>query len=99
MLLRMADAIYGQRDPAERFYESSAQKVEKVGAEYVLSLNVPFADRTEVDLARHDGELYVTVGSFRREISLPRVLANRRTLGASIDDGRLKVRFGDAAPK
>jgi arsenite-transporting ATPase len=96
MLLRMAGAIYAKRDPSERFYESSPQKVEKVDGEYVLSLNVPFADRSDVDLARHDGELYVTIGSYRREISLPRVLANRQTLGASIDDGRLKVRFGDA---
>ena len=99
MLLKMAEAIYAGRDPAERFYESAPQKVEKVGGEYVLTLTVPFADRSDVDLARHDGELYVTVGSFRREISLPRVLAQRQTLGASIDDGRLKVRFGDAAKK
>ena len=45
---------------------------------------------------RHDGELFITVGSYRREISLPRVLAQRETLGATIDDGELKVRFGSA---
>ena len=94
MLLRMADAVYGQRDPAEHFYEGSSQRVEKVGAEYVLSLKVPFVDRSEIELSRHDGELFVTIGNYRREIALPRVLAQRETKGAAMEDGELKVRFG-----
>jgi arsenite-transporting ATPase len=94
MLLRMADAVYGDRDPAERFYEGTTQRVEKSGQEYVLALRLPFAERGDVDLARHDGELFVTVGNYRRDIALPRVLASRATLGAVIEDGELKVRFG-----
>jgi arsenite-transporting ATPase len=94
MLLRMAETIYGDRDPTDRFYEGSAQRVEKVGSEYVLSLKVPFADREDITLARQDGELFVTVGSYRREVALPRVLAARNTLGAAIEAGELRVRFG-----
>jgi len=94
MLLRMADAIYGERDPADRFYEGTTQRVEKSGQEYVLALRLPFAERGDVDLARHDGELFITVGNYRREIALPRVLASRTTLGAVIEEGELKVRFG-----
>ena len=93
MLLRMADAIYGERDPSERFYTGTSQRVERKGSEYVLALKVPFVDRGEVDLSRHDGELFVTVGNYRREIALPRVLANRETVGATIEDGELRVRF------
>ncbi|OLB83263.1 MAG: hypothetical protein AUI15_36245 [Actinobacteria bacterium 13_2_20CM_2_66_6] len=51
------------------------------------------ADVTYVDLSRHNGELYVTIGNYRREISLPRVLAQRETAGAAIKDGELRVRF------
>jgi arsenite-transporting ATPase len=94
MLLRMAEAIYGDRDPTDRFYHGSSQRVEKVGSEYVLALKVPFADREDVTLARQDGELFVTVGSYRREVVLPRVLASRTTLGAAIEGGELRVRFG-----
>jgi len=54
---------------------------------------VPFVDRSAVDLSRHNGELYVTIGNYRREISLPRVLAKRDTGGATIQDGELRVRF------
>jgi arsenite-transporting ATPase len=93
MLLRMAKATYGDRDPAEHFATSSPQRIDKQGSDYVLTLKVPFVDRSAVDLSRHNGELYVTVGNYRREISLPRVLANRDTAGATIQDGELRVRF------
>jgi arsenite-transporting ATPase len=93
MLLKMAATIYGEQDPAAHFYEGSSQRVEKRGGEYVLALKAPFVERGEVALARHDGELFVTVGNYRREIVLPRVLAGRQTVGAAIEDGELRVRF------
>jgi arsenite-transporting ATPase len=93
MLLKMAETIYGEQDPAAHFYEGSSQRVEKRGGEYVLTLKAPFVERGEVALARHDGELFVTVGNYRREIVLPRVLAGRQTVGAVIEDGELRVRF------
>jgi arsenite/tail-anchored protein-transporting ATPase len=93
MLLRMAKATYGARDPAERFATSSPQRIDKDGTDYVLTLKVPFVERSDVELSRHNGELYVTVGNYRREISLPRVLAKRETAGATIQDGELRVRF------
>ena len=93
MLSRMAAAIYGDRNPADRFATSNSQRIDKDGSEYVLTLKVPFVDRSDVDLSRHNGELYVTVGNYRREIALPRVLARRDTAGASILDGELRVRF------
>ena len=93
MLERMAAATYGDRDPADHFVHTSPQRIEKDGAEYVLSLKVPFVDRSAVDLSRHNGELYVTIGNYRREIALPRVLAQRETAGAAIQDGELRVRF------
>ena len=93
MLSRMAQAVYGDRDPAEHFAITNPQRIDKEGSDYVLTLKVPFADRSAIDLSRHTGELYVTVGNYRREISLPRVLAQRDTAGASVHGGELRVRF------
>ena len=93
MLERMAAATYGDLDPADRFVTASPQRIEKNGTDYVLSLKVPFVGRSDVDLSRHNGELYITVGNYRREITLPRVLAQRETAGAAILDGELRVRF------
>jgi len=99
MLSRMARAIYGDEDPAQRFATSNPQRIDKDGTDYVLALKVPFVDKSAVDLSRHDGELYVTVGNYRREITLPRVLARRETAGASIEGGELKVRFAPRTEK
>ncbi|HSP08823.1 MAG TPA: ArsA family ATPase [Candidatus Dormibacteraeota bacterium] len=99
MLSRMAEAVYGDRDPAEHFAISNPQRIDKEGSDYVLTLKVPFADRSAIDLSRHNGELYVTVGNYRREISLPRVLAQRDTGGASVQGGELRVRFTKRAEK
>jgi arsenite-transporting ATPase len=93
MLERMAKATYGDQDPAQIFVTSSPQRIDKDGNDYVLSLKVPFVDRSAVDLSRHNGELYVTIGNYRREISLPRVLSKRDTAGAVIKNGELRVRF------
>jgi arsenite-transporting ATPase len=93
MLARMADAIYADADPTTRFAITNPQRIDKDGQDFVLTLKVPFVDKSAVDLSRHNGELYVTVGNYRREITLPRVLARRDTGGASIEDGELRIRF------
>src|SRR3979490_1459558 len=93
MLLRMAQETYGQRDPSEHFTTSMPQRIEKDGTDYVRTLKVPFARPSAVDLNRPNGELYVTIGNYRREISLPRVLAQRDTSSATVRDGELRVRF------
>jgi arsenite-transporting ATPase len=94
MLKRMADSIYADTDPSQRLYVGSPQRIEKVGSEYVLALKLPFMEKSDIDLSRHDGELSIKVGNYRREVSLPRVLAARPTLGAAMDGDELKVRFG-----
>jgi arsenite/tail-anchored protein-transporting ATPase len=94
MLNRMADSVYGDGDPSQRLYLGNPQRIEKVGSEYVMALKLPFMEKTDIDLARHDGELSIKVGGYRREVSLPRVLAGRPTVGAAMDGDELKIRFG-----
>lgn len=64
----------------------------------VLSLALPFVTRAEVDLARNGDELVVTVGSYRRLLTLPSGLSRLKVAGARVEDGRLQVRFTDPAP-
>ena len=54
--------------------------------------------RDDVDLARNGDELVVTVGSYRRLLTLPAGLARLRVAGARVADGVLRVRFGEGAP-
>ncbi|MEV5002945.1 ArsA family ATPase [Nocardioides sp. LML1-1-1.1] len=64
----------------------------------VVHLALPFVTRAEVDLARNGDELVMTVGSYRRLLTLPAGLARLAVAGARVVDGELRVRFAEPAP-
>ncbi len=59
----------------------------------VLHLALPLACKADVDLARNGDDLVVTVGSYRRLLTVPAGLARHRVAGARVEDGELQVRF------
>jgi len=67
--------------------------VERSGEEFVLSLALPLADRSQMDLARSGDDLVVTVGGYRRIFALPSALRRCTVVGAALREGRLRVRF------
>ena len=93
MLRRMADAIYGDRDPSHIFYAGSPQVVSKQGEQYQLSLKLPFTAKGDVKLTRAADELTLSLGNWRRNIVLPRVLAVREIEKASFAEDQLVVTF------
>jgi len=95
-LEEMADSIYADRDPATIFYASVPQRIRKTGDHYELLLHLPFVSRDELDLSHREGELFVTVGPYKREISLPRVLNGKAVQSAKLEEGMLRVVFGSA---
>lgn len=89
----LAQDVYGEDDPFAVPLGPPPIEVERAGDAAVLRLALPFADRSEVQLARHGHELVVTVGSQRRLLALPPVLARQRVEGARVEGGALRVRF------
>lgn len=63
----------------------------------VAHLALPGATREQVDLARNGDDLVVTVGSYRRLLTLPASLARLRIAGARVEQGELQARFVDPA--
>jgi arsenite-transporting ATPase len=92
-LLNLARELYGPDDPYDSGPAAPASTVERDGAEYVLRLPLPFADRTDVALARSGDELVLTVAGERRLLTLPSGLRRCVTVGAAMRDGALHVRF------
>lgn len=90
----LAESIYGDRDPADIFHREVPQRVRKVGQHYELVLHLPFVDKDEVSVSAREDELFVTVGPYKREISLPRVLHGKVTTSAKLEEGLLRITFG-----
>jgi arsenite-transporting ATPase len=91
-----ATEVYGDDDPSARRHKGEPMSVAKVRGRYVLKLELPFADRDELDLGRRGDELVITVGPYRRSVLLPDSLRRRSVEGASLKGGTLKVTFGEA---
>lgn len=97
MLRDFGAGLYGDLDAAGVLFEGEPLEVTRAGNVHVLRLDLPFADRDDLEVGRRDDELLVRVGPYRRSVMLPDSLRRRPVVGAALAKGRLEVRFG-AAP-
>jgi len=100
LLGQMGDELYGGRDGLELLHRDEPIRVRKRGESYVLSMRLPFADRTDLDVFRKADELFVRVGAYKRNLMLPQTLQRLDVKEASFVEDRLEVRFArePAAP-
>jgi arsenite-transporting ATPase len=96
-LAALAEDLYAGSDPLARPRGAGPYRVTRTGSGAVLHLALPFVTRAEVGLARNGDELVVTVGSYRRLLTLPAGLGRLQVAGAGVDEGELRVRFREAA--
>jgi arsenite-transporting ATPase len=92
-LAEVGAALYGTADP---FAAPTAPPPLRLAADE-LTLDLPGAERGDVDLARKGDELIITTGPYRRILALPSSLARRKISGAVLRDGVLRVRFTSEA--
>ena len=93
-LRRLADALYGDRNPAEVMTASQAHQIESDGQEgYYLIVPLPFAEKGDLDLYRAADELTLRVGPYRRNIVLPYALWNLDIENARFEQSRLRIHF------
>jgi arsenite/tail-anchored protein-transporting ATPase len=97
MLGELGKLLYGDADPAQTFYRGRPYSVAREDGEFILSVELPFAAKEQISLSRHADELVIDLGTWRRNLVLPRILVEATTLGAKFDDHILKIRF--AAPE
>ncbi len=93
-LASFADAAYDGHDPLALPESGEGPlTITRTDTGAVLKIALPFAQRQDVDLARHGDDLVVTVGSYRRLLSLPAALSRHTVTAARVEDGALQVRF------
>jgi arsenite-transporting ATPase len=95
MLRAVADKLYGEHDPTEFFYRGKAHYIEKEDEHYTLSFDLPYTSKEQISLVRSGDELIIHVGSYRRNIILPRTLVSLALKGAKFENDKLVIRFDD----
>lgn len=93
----VGEELYGDDDPVARLSVGSPFRVEDLDEQVVLVLSIPFAEKGAVDVLRHQDELFITVGPYRRSFVLPDSLKRRHVQRAQLVDGELRVTFGKDA--
>jgi arsenite-transporting ATPase len=97
-LTELARAVYDGADPLAAPAGDGPFRVRRTRSGAVLHLALPGVTRAEVDLARTGYELVVTVGSYRRLLTLPAALAGLQVGGARVEADELQVRFREPDP-
>lgn len=89
----LACEIYGATDPADVLFSEEAIKVTREQGGTALRIRLPFTGKHEVELSHAGDELFVKVGSFKRNVSLPQTLRRATVRSATFEDDWLKVTF------
>jgi arsenite-transporting ATPase len=99
-LRRLADEIYGDRDPSKLLSTGTAHKFEsQSNGDYILRVPIGFAAKEDVDLYRSSDEITLRVGPYRRNIVLPTALYDMEIADAKFSDHNLNIRFLKPASK
>ncbi len=96
-LAGFAVQLWGGADASARLVDHQPLRIQREGEQVVLSIELPFTERDEVDLTRNVDELFIAVGPHRRNLVLPESLRRREICTANLVDGRLQVSFGSPA--
>ena len=95
-LAGFAAQLWGGTDPSARLVDDQPLRIRRDGEQVVLSIELPFTERDEIDLTRNVDELFIAVGPHRRNLVLPESLRRREICSANLVEGRLQVAFGSS---
>jgi arsenite-transporting ATPase len=93
MLDRLAAELFADARPEALLHDRITQEL-SVGAEDAeLRIELPFARKGEIAVAKVGLDLVVRVGGHKRTLALPPALGDYRPTGATFEDGALRVTF------
>jgi arsenite-transporting ATPase len=95
-LREVADELYGSLpglDPAPPAATAELMRVEQRHDGFVLPMALPLAERADVDAVRAGDDLVISVGPYRRVLTLPSMLRRCVVAGGQFDGQELQVRF------
>lgn len=95
----LADMLFGSSDPIEIYSTEKPMRMYEEDGRQILALKIPFRidDSRRVELYNRKDLLIVTMGSYKRMITLPHSYASMEVGGAEFVDGWLKIRFEEEA--
>lgn len=92
-LNKLGDSLYGDINPGEILFKKKIFELSENKEGYVLSINMPFVDKRELELLQKDGEITIAIKNEKRKILLPTKLQGKGIVGAKYEAGQLNISF------
>src|SRR6266511_3019266 len=93
LLEAMANEVYADNDVTGILYRDDPIRVRRRGNGYSLTMRLPFVSRDDMDIHRRGDELFVRVGSYKRNLILPQTLKRLDVRGANFVGDHLEIAF------
>lgn len=92
-LSEAAKQIFGETDPGAILFRDKIFEVKKETDGYLFVLNIPFADKGDMDMGQKGSELMIQIKNEKRCFTLPDVLRNKTVQSAKYTAGQLFIKF------
>jgi arsenite-transporting ATPase len=97
-LAELAETVFGDTDPTLIHHRGPVQEVVQEGDSYILKLPLPHVEMDKVLMTKKGDEMVVEIGNFKRDITLPSILANHEATRARFVNGSLEIHFSSPVP-
>jgi arsenite-transporting ATPase len=94
LLDEMGREVYGDRPVTDVLFRDDPIRVRRRGGGYVMLMRLPFVSRDDMDIHRRGEELFVRVGTYKRNLVLPQTLQRLEVRGANFVGDHLEIAFG-----
>ncbi|MDB5099134.1 MAG: arsenic-transporting ATPase [Cyanobacteria bacterium RYN_339] len=90
-LTAFGEQVWPSSDATARQTQDLALRVTQDGEQVMVDIKLPFVTAKDVDLAKFENELYITIGQHRRNLVLPPETTDMQPVKAKFAEGRLLV--------
>jgi arsenite-transporting ATPase len=89
----LGEMIFDEEDPSQIYTKEKAMIIYRENGQDIISMKLPFSEKSEVELYKSSDVLIVKVGWYKRSVILPYSMVKKHTSKAEFKDGRLLVYF------
>jgi arsenite-transporting ATPase len=89
----LATTIFGDQDPTQVFHRGPIQEIIPSGDIYILRLPLPHVEMDKVVMTKKGDEMIIEIGNFKRDITLPSMLAHHEAIVARFVNKALEIHF------
>ncbi len=92
-VLKTIMGLYGDSNPMDVLASGKIFTVTSEGGSSKMEISLPLADKAEMELEQHNGEIHISIRNQKRCFSLPDYLMGKEISSARLEGGKLTLRF------